>query len=65
MKFIKIVKLSPIYYKKQYQFYDRERDKCEWWRWFPLNEIPQPQFDASEFAIECFQKKLFYIIDQV
>lgn len=43
----------------------KEKNKCEWWKWFPLNEIPQPQFDASQFAIECFQKKLFYIINQM
>lgn len=43
----------------------KEKNKCEWWKWFPLNKIPQPQFDASEFAIECFQKNLFYIINQM
>ena len=43
----------------------KEKHKCEWWKWFALHEIPQPQFDASQFAIECFQKKLFYIINQM
>lgn len=42
----------------------KEKDKCEWWKWFPLEELPQPQFDASQFAIECFRKALFYIPDQ-
>ena len=42
----------------------KEKNKCEWWNWFSLDKIPQPQFDASEFAIECFRKNLFYIINQ-
>lgn len=42
----------------------KEKNKCEWWKWCPIEQIPQPQFDASEFAIECFKKKLFYIKNQ-
>ena len=41
-----------------------EKDKCESWDWFSLDEIPQPHFDASEFTIECFIKNQFYIKDQ-
>lgn len=43
----------------------KEKDKCEWWDWFSLDDIPQPQFDASEFAIECFRKNQFYIENQL
>jgi len=39
----------------------KEPDKCEGWHWCLPSEIPQPHFDASEFAIECFLKKQFYI----
>lgn len=42
----------------------KEKEKCEWWHWFALDDIPQPQFDASEFAIECFIKNQFYIKNQ-
>jgi ADP-ribose pyrophosphatase YjhB (NUDIX family) len=42
----------------------KEKDKCEWWKWFSLDNIPVPQFDASEFAIECFLNKQFYINNQ-
>ncbi len=41
-----------------------EKDKCESWAWYSLDNIPQPHFDASEFAIECFIKNQFYIKDQ-
>ena len=43
----------------------KEPDKCEFWAWYPLSEIPQPHFDASEFAIECFLQHKFYIKDQL
>ena len=42
----------------------KEPDKCEKWIWCKISEIPEPQFDASEFAIECFEKNEFYINDQ-
>lgn len=38
-----------------------EPKKCESWAWYPLDKIPMPQFDASEYGIECFIKKEFYI----
>ncbi|MCU0347812.1 MAG: NUDIX domain-containing protein [Saprospiraceae bacterium] len=41
-----------------------ETDKCESWEWVALDKVPQPQFDASEFAIECFLKQEFYIKGQ-
>jgi len=44
---------------------NKEPHKCEGWDWYPLSQIPQPHFDASEFAIECFVKKQFYIKGQV
>lgn len=43
----------------------KEPDKCEEWRWCKISEIPEPQFDASEFAIECFSKQQFYIENQM
>lgn len=42
----------------------KEPEKCEAWNWYQISEIPNPQFDASEFAIECFEKGLFYIKNQ-
>ncbi len=42
----------------------KEPDKCESWDWYELSEIPSPQFDASEFAIECFRKEVFYLENQ-
>jgi len=42
----------------------KEPDKCEGWFWCDPNDIPSPQFDASEFAIECFLKNEFYIPKQ-
>lgn len=42
----------------------KEPDKCEGWKWCKISEIPTPQFDASEFAIECFEKNQFYIKNQ-
>lgn len=43
----------------------KEPDKCEDWKWCKITEIPNPQFDASEFAIECFEKNQFYIKNQM
>jgi len=34
----------------------KEPDKCEEWFWCAIEDIPNPQFDASEYAIECFKK---------
>ncbi|MBU1012297.1 MAG: NUDIX domain-containing protein [Bacteroidetes bacterium] len=41
-----------------------EKNKCEFWEWFEPTKVPDPHFDASEFAIECFIKNQFYIPDQ-
>ena len=43
----------------------KEPTKCEQWIWCDPSEIPTPQFDASEFAIECFIKGEFYIEAQL
>lgn len=37
-----------------------EPDKCDGWMWCAIEEIPNPQFDASEYAIDCFKKGEFY-----
>lgn len=42
-----------------------EPEKCEEWSWHHLDKVPNPQFDASEYAIECFRKGKFYIEDQI
>ena len=42
----------------------KELDKCESWEWCPLDKIPKPHFDASEFVIECFVENHFYISGQ-
>lgn len=42
----------------------KEPEKCEYWNWYKITEIPKPHFDASEFAIDCFVKNQFYIKDQ-
>lgn len=42
----------------------KEPEKCESWEWYPIDSIPSPQFDASEFAIECFLKGQHYIKGQ-
>lgn len=42
----------------------KEPEKCEDWNWFSPTEIPYPHFDASEFAIELFLKKQFYVEGQ-
>lgn len=42
----------------------KEKDKCESWGWFSPHELPKPHFDASEFAIESFLRKQFYIKGQ-
>jgi len=38
-----------------------EPEKCEGWFWVSPHELPQPHFDASEYAVECFLKQEFYI----
>lgn len=42
-----------------------EPEKCVSWEWYPLDKIPSPQFDASEFAIQCFIENQFYIKGQL
>ena len=42
----------------------KEPEKCEGWFWCDIEDIPEPHFDASEFALECFKKKRYYIKDQ-
>jgi len=58
--------VSVILYANQFEGIPeiREPDKCEAWQWIDPLQIPTPHFDASEFAIECFLKKRFYIPNQ-
>ncbi len=41
-----------------------EPDKCEEWIWVDPRALPQPHFDASEFAIACFLDGQFYLPNQ-
>ncbi|MFK8004817.1 MAG: NUDIX hydrolase [Saprospiraceae bacterium] len=41
-----------------------EPEKCEKWFWVKPENLPQPHFDASEFAVECYLKKQFYLPNQ-
>ncbi|MCE7991194.1 MAG: NUDIX domain-containing protein [Roseivirga sp.] len=41
-----------------------EPDKCEGWAWVDPRDLPEPHFDASAFAIECYLKGEFYIPEQ-
>ena len=38
-----------------------EPEKCESWGWYEPTQLPQPHFDASEYAIDCFLKKEIYL----
>jgi len=38
-----------------------EPEKCEGWFWVKPTELPQPHFEASEIAVECFLKNKFYL----
>lgn len=38
-----------------------EPNKCESWFWVNPRNLPKPHFDASEWAVECYLKDLFYI----
>jgi len=61
---IHFVSVSLIATKFSGELINKEPEKCEFWRWYPIDKIPNPQFDASEFAINCFKKGKFYIPDQ-
>ena len=38
-----------------------EPEKCDGWGWYDLNDIPEPHFEMSKNAIECYRKKVFYL----
>ncbi len=58
--------ISVILYSNKYTgvLEVKENDKCEFWAWYSPNNIPNPHFDASEFAVECFLNNKFYIKGQ-
>ena len=37
-----------------------EPEKCEGWEWINPHELPNPHFDASKLAIDCYLKNSFY-----
>lgn len=61
---IHFVSVSLLATKFSGELTNKEPDKCESWNWYRVDQIPEPQFDASEYAIECFIKEQFYIRDQ-
>jgi hypothetical protein len=38
-----------------------EPDKCEGWRWCDAHSLPQPHFEASLLAVECYLNQRFYL----
>lgn len=58
--------ISVNLYAKSYegQVQNLEPHKCEGWQWLSPKNIPEPHFDASAYAIECYLKETFYIIKQ-
>ncbi|MCJ8273289.1 MAG: NUDIX hydrolase [Psychrosphaera sp.] len=38
----------------------KEPEKCEGWIWIDPNDLPQPHFDASESAIQCYLDGVVY-----
>ena len=38
-----------------------EPKKCEGWQWVDPHKLPQPHFEASRLAVQCFLEKKFYI----
>jgi 8-oxo-dGTP diphosphatase len=38
-----------------------EPDKCERWLWVDPRRLPEPYFDASKYAVECYLKGVFYV----
>lgn len=41
-----------------------EPDKCESWFWCDPKDLPQPHYDASRMAVECFLTSKFYLKEQ-
>ncbi len=37
-----------------------EPEKCEGWLWADPHDLPLPHFHASQMAVECYLKNLFY-----
>ena len=38
----------------------KEKDKCEMWDWFPLDELPEPLLPFSETIIENYKNGTIY-----
>lgn len=43
----------------------KEPNKCEGWIWCQPDSIPQPHFDACEYAINCFVQDKFYLQEKI
>jgi 8-oxo-dGTP diphosphatase len=42
-----------------------EPDKCESWFWCDPKELPEPHYDASRMAVECYLTNKFYLTDHL
>ncbi len=54
--------ISIILITKKYSgiLKNKEPKKCEGWIWVDPKKLPKPHFDASEQAVTCYLKKIFY-----
>ena len=37
-----------------------EANKCEEWKWYDLNNLPQPLFEATRLGLECYLGKKYF-----
>jgi len=54
--------ISVVLLVKKYsgELINTEPNKCEGWAWVDPRNLPQPHFDASRLAIECYLRQSFY-----
>lgn len=42
-----------------------EPDKCESWVWCDPKQLPEPHYDASRMAVQCYLTSQFYLTDHL